>query len=56
MVGLKKEGKIEDIFHVSLTLFVFDVISQKRLHLKTGESTIELVFEKQADERGRWIN
>ncbi|MEG4840188.1 hypothetical protein [Microcoleus sp. B9-D4] len=44
----------EDIFHVSLTLFLFDMTSKKRLCLKTGESLLEFVFEKQSDSHGYW--
>ena len=44
----------EDIFQVSLTLFLFDVTSKKRLCLQTGESFLEFVFEKQSDSRGYW--
>jgi hypothetical protein len=55
MIGFEKEGKIEDIFLVSITLFLFDAATRKRLCLKTGESTIELVFQKQADGHGCWI-
>ncbi|MFB2976866.1 hypothetical protein [Microseira sp. BLCC-F43] len=51
MVGTES-GK--DVFHVSLTLFLFDVTSKKRLCLKTGESMLEFVFEKQSDGHGCW--
>lgn len=44
----------ENIFHVSLTLFLFDMTSKKRLCLQTGESFLEFVFEKQSDSHGSW--
>jgi len=44
----------EDVFHVSLTLFMFDANSKKRLHLKTGESVLNFFFEKQSDGHGYW--
>jgi hypothetical protein len=51
MIG-NKSGR--DIFHASLTLFLFDAINKKRLCLKTGESVLEFVFEKQSDSHGCW--
>ncbi|MBD2299835.1 hypothetical protein H6G80_31615 [Nostoc sp. FACHB-87] len=44
----------DNVFHVSLTLFLFDAISKKRLCLTTGESVIEFVFERQSNSRGCW--
>lgn len=51
MVGSRNGN---DIFFVSLTLFVFDVTSKKRLCLSTGESFLEFVFEKHLDGHGYW--
>jgi hypothetical protein len=51
MVGTESGG---NVFHVSLTLFLFDATNKKRLCLKTGESVLEFVFEKQSDTYGCW--
>lgn len=51
MVGSEKGN---DVFYVSLTLFMFDVTSQKRLCLSTGESILEFVFEKHLNGHGYW--
>jgi hypothetical protein len=45
-----------DAFIVSITFFLFDVSSRRRLILSSGESIIEFVFKKQSDDRGIWIN
>ena len=54
MVATEKRGK--SIFYTSLTLFMFDTNSKKRLSLTTGESIREFVFEKPADGSGCWRN
>ncbi|HEY9853221.1 MAG TPA: hypothetical protein V6D28_27360 [Leptolyngbyaceae cyanobacterium] len=54
MVGTEAGGNVKNIFYVSLTLFLFDATSKKRLSLKTGESVLEFVFEKQANGHGCW--
>ncbi|MBD2185134.1 hypothetical protein [Aerosakkonema funiforme] len=54
MVGTEVGGDVQNIFCVSLTLFLFDATSKKRLCLKTGESVLEFVFEKQTDGHGCW--
>ena len=54
MVGTEAGGNVEDIFSASLTLFLFDATSEKRLCLNTGESLLEFVFEKQTDDHGCW--
>ncbi len=54
MVGIEEEGNIKDIFQATLTLFVFDASSKKRLCLTTGESILEFIFEKQSDGHGYW--
>ncbi len=46
----------DDVFSVSLTLFLFDINSKKRLCLNTGESILEFIFEQQLDEYGCWRN
>lgn len=51
MVGSENEN---DIFSVSLTLFLFDITSKRRLYLNTGESVLEFIFEKQSDGHGCW--
>ena len=40
IVGEEKNGKIWDIFAVSLTLFLFDITTQQCLCLITGESIV----------------
>ena len=52
MIATEQRGK--SIFDTSLTLFMFDANSKKRLSLITGESAIEFIFEKQADGSGCW--
>ena len=54
MVGIEEEGNVKNIFQATLTLFLFEASSKKRLCLTTGESIIEFVFEKQSDGRGYW--
>ncbi|QYO67758.1 hypothetical protein [Leptolyngbya sp. 7M] len=55
MVGsLQENNMVKDIFQVSLTLFLFDPKSGKRLHLSTGESLLEFAFLKQVNGRGQW--
>ena len=44
----------ENVFGVSITLFLFDANNKKRLCLITGESTLEFVFEKGSDGHGYW--
>jgi hypothetical protein len=51
MVGTENGN---DIFSVSLTLFLFDATTKRRLCLDTGESVIEFVFEKQSKGYGCW--
>lgn len=46
----------DDVFAVSLTFFLFDINSKKRLCLNTGESILEFIFEQQLDEHGYWRN
>lgn len=51
IVADRIKGKV---FSVGLTLFLFDAITKKRLHLKTGESFIDFLFQKQTDGKGGW--
>jgi hypothetical protein len=50
------EEDIAEVFSVSLTMFAFDKVSKKRLSLKTGESIIEFIYQKQADNQWKWVN
>lgn len=52
--GMVGNEKGNDIFSISLTLFLFDVTSKKRLCLNTGESVLEFIFEKKSDGYGYW--
>jgi hypothetical protein len=54
--GIVAQNNNTDAFVVSITFFLFDVSSKKRLYLSSGESIIEFVFKKQSDDRGIWIN
>lgn len=54
VVGYEQEGKIQDDFDVSVTRFLFDETTKKRLRLNTGESIIEFIFKKAANGRGYW--
>ncbi len=56
MAGAEIENKVYERFYASLTLFLFDPITDQRLFLKTGESLVEFIFERQSDStNGKWI-
>ena len=56
MAGSIESGQLEDLFSVSLTVFIFDPISEKRVYLDTGESTIEFIYRQSSDGSGGWVN
>ncbi|AFZ38006.1 hypothetical protein Sta7437_4545 (plasmid) [Stanieria cyanosphaera PCC 7437] len=56
MIGSKENDKTQEIFSVSLTLFLFDSINKERIRLDTGESIIEFVYKKHSNGHGNWIS
>ncbi|MDJ1185820.1 hypothetical protein [Roseofilum casamattae] len=54
MAGCEENGHVKELFGVGVTLFPFDVTTEKRLHLSTGESIFQFIFERQPDDSGSW--
>ncbi len=54
IAGIQKEGKIKNVFCVSLTMFLFNANEKKRFSLKTGESLLEFFFKYEYDQPGKW--
>jgi hypothetical protein len=55
MIGIEVNGKIEDIFSIGLTMFLFDKDSKNRLYSNNGESILEFIFERNSSGRGEWL-
>lgn len=56
MIGNVVGSLTQEVFSVSLTLFLFDPISKERIHVDTGESILEFVYNKDSTGKGKWIS